>query len=181
MAQNYLKGVKHEFIKPLSESKFSGDVLVFRDSDKNPIEYSMNMRPGGRKTRTDVVNFEGGDNNFTRRVQRFKYQDIYFQNSDFYDFEPDLTEGYELKPGTVRLKINGVQQRTNHLDPRKSEGVDFSLDATLSKIRLYKPRPGDPYTDGSGATRYYNFYGYEIRSGSYFSDEIEVKYSQESM
>ena len=141
----------------------------------------MNMRSGGPKTRTDVVNFEGGDNNFTRRVQRFKYQDIYFQNSDFYDFEPDLTEGYELKPGTVRLKINGVQQRTNHLDPRKSEGVDFSLDATLSKIRLYKPRPGDPYTDGSGATRYYNFYGYEIRSGSYFSDEIEVKYSQESM
>ena len=43
MAQNYLKGVKHEFIKPVSESKFSGDVLVFRDSDKNPIEYSMNM------------------------------------------------------------------------------------------------------------------------------------------
>ena len=79
------------------------------------------------------------------------------------------------------MKINGVQQRTNHLDPRKSEGVDFSLDATLSKIRLYKPRPGDPYTDGSGDTRYYNFYGYEIRSGSYFSDEIEVKYSQESM
>ena len=26
MAQNYLKGVKHEFIKPVSESKFSGDV-----------------------------------------------------------------------------------------------------------------------------------------------------------
>ena len=68
MAQNYLKGVKHEFIKPVSESKFSGDVLVFRDSDKNPIEYSMNMRSGGPKTRTDVVNFEGGDNNFTRRV-----------------------------------------------------------------------------------------------------------------
>ena len=46
MAQNYLKGVKHEFIKPVSESKFGGDVLVFRDSDKNPIEYSMNMRSG---------------------------------------------------------------------------------------------------------------------------------------
>ena len=25
MAQNYLKGVKHEFIKPVSESKFSGE------------------------------------------------------------------------------------------------------------------------------------------------------------
>ena len=175
-----MKGVKHEFIKPVSESKFSGDVLVFRDSDKklNRIlnEYEVRVP----KTRTDVVNFEGGDNNFTRRVQRFAIKDIYFQNSDFYDFEPDLTEGYELKP-IIRLKINGVQQRTNHLDPRKSEGVDFSLDATLSKIRLYKPRPGDPYTDGVCATRYYNFYGYEIRSGSYFSDEIEVKYSQESM
>ena len=145
MARQHLEGLKgsvRKFILPVSESVFAGDRIVFRDTGSVGLSYRMNFVDTGKAViDDDIINLRSGNNNFNMYRQFFSSSEASVSNTYYQEFLPTIPSGYKMKNGTVKAKINGLEQLTNG-DQTVTASVDFMIDSTHKKIRIRKARSG---------------------------------------
>jgi hypothetical protein len=145
MARQHLEGLKgsvRKFILPVSESVFAGDRIVFRDTGSVGLSYRMNFVDTGKAViDDDIINLRSGNNNFNMYRQFFSSSEASVSNTYYQEFLPTIPSGYKMKNGTVKAKINGLEQLTNG-DQTVTASVDFMIDSTHKKIRIRKAQNG---------------------------------------
>ncbi len=145
MARRYLQGVKgsiRKFILPVSESVFGGDRVVFRDTGSVGLSYRMNFVDAGKAViDDDVINLRSGTHFYNVQRQYFQTSEVNVSNTYYQEFLPTIPSGYKMKNGTVKAKVNGLEQLTNG-DQTVTASVDFMIDSTQKKIRIRKAQNG---------------------------------------
>ena len=145
MARQHLEGVKgsvRKFILPVSESAFAGDRIVFRDTGSVGLSYRMNFVDTGKAViDDDVINLRSGTHFYNVQRQYFQTSEVSVSNTYYQEFLPTIPSGYKMKNGTVKAKINGLEQLTNG-DQTVTASVDFMIDSTHKKIRIRKAQNG---------------------------------------
>ena len=146
-----LKGRASKFMFPVSESKFSGDRVMFNDTGSVSLEYSLDNKNGIPTVDTDVVHLSGGNERYFYQREHFKYSERSAQTSEYNEFQPTIADNYCIRNGSLRIFINGVEQFSN-TDQTASASADFFIDSTQKKIRIHRLT--------------YDNYGVELKSGS---------------
>ena len=146
-----LKGRTSKFTFPVSESKFSGDRVMFNDTGSIRLDYSMDNKNGFPVVDTDVVHLSGGNERYFYQREHFKYSERSTQTSAYNEFQPTIADNYCIRNGSLRIFINGVEQFSN-TDQTASASADFFIDSTQKKIRIHRLT--------------YDNYGTELKSGS---------------
>jgi len=145
MARQYLEGLKgsiRKFILPVSESVFDGDRIVFRDTGSVGLSYRMNFVDAGKAViGDDVINLRSGTRLYNVQRQYFQTSEVTVSNTYYQEFLPTIPSGYKMKNGTVKAKVNGLEQLTNG-DQTVTASVDFMIDSTQKKIRIRKAQNG---------------------------------------
>ena len=145
MARQYLQGLKgsiRKFILPVSESVFGGDRVVFRDTGSVGLSYRMNfVENGDAEIGDDVINLRSGTRLYNVQRQYFQTSEVTVSNTYYQEFLPTIPSGYKMKNGTVKAKVNGLEQLTNG-DQTVTASVDFMIDSTQKKIRIRKAQNG---------------------------------------
>ena len=145
MARQHLEGLKgsiRKFILPVSESVFGGDRVVFRDTGSVGLSYRMNfVENGDAEIGDDVINLRSGTRLYNVQRQYFQTSEVTVSNTYYQEFLPTIPSGYKMKNGTVKAKVNGLEQLTNG-DQTVTASVDFMIDSTQKKIRIRKAQNG---------------------------------------
>ena len=145
MARQYLEGLKgsiRKFILPVSESVFGGDRVVFRDTGSVGLSYRMNfVENGDAEIGDDVINLRSGTRLYNVQRQYFQTSEVTVSNTYYQEFLPTIPSGYKMKNGTVKAKVNGLEQLTNG-DQTVTASADFMIDSTQKKIRIRKAQNG---------------------------------------
>ena len=145
MARQHLEGLKgsiRKFILPVSESVFGGDRIVFRDTGSVGLSYRMNFVDGGKAAiGDDVVNLRSGTRLYNVQRQYFQTSEVSVSNTYYQEFLPTIPSGYKMRNGTVRAKVNGLEQLSNG-DQTVTASADFMIDSTQKKIRIRKAQNG---------------------------------------
>ena len=146
-----LKGRTSKFMFPVSESKFSGDRVMFNDTGSVSLEYSLDNKNGIPTVDTDVVHLSGGNERYFYQREHFKYSERATSTLYYNEFHPTIAENYRIRNGSLRIFINGIEQFSN-TDQTASASADFFIDSTQKKIRIH--------------TLTYDNYGVKLKSGS---------------
>ena len=145
MARQHLEGLKgsiRKFILPVSESVFGGDRVVFRDTGSVGLSYRMNfVENGDAEIGDDVINLRSGTRLYNVQRQYFQTSEVTVSNTYYQEFLPTIPSGYKMKNGTVKAKVNGLEQLTNG-DQTVTASADFMIDSTQKKIRIRKAQNG---------------------------------------
>lgn len=163
MARKFLEGLKgsiRKFVSPVSESRFGGDRLRFRDTGSLYLSMSFDNKSAIPTIDTDVLNLRGGNLFFDIKRQLFKTSETSVVNSYYQEFLPTIPSGYKMKNGTVRAKVNGLEQLSNG-DQTVTASVDFMIDSTQKKVRIRKAQTGD---DSGGNV------GIDLTTGSHWDN-----------
>ena len=146
MATQHLPGVKgsiRKYVLPVSESAFDGDRIVFRDTGSVGLSYRMNFVDDGKAViGDDVINLRSGTQLYNVKRQYFQTSEVSVSNTYYQEFLPTIPSGYKMKNGTVRAKINGLEQISNG-DQTVTASADFMIDSTQKKIRIRKAQNGN--------------------------------------
>ena len=93
--EGYVGSIR-DFITPISESAFSGDVLKFHDADGNPTGMTMNMAKGQPYYSTDICNTGILENGIAEKYEMFETADITGSNATY------GASGLQFKIGIVK-------------------------------------------------------------------------------
>jgi hypothetical protein len=165
MARKFLEGLKgsiRKFVSPVSESRFGGDRLRFRDTGSLYLSMSFDNKSAIPTIDTDVLNLRGGNLFFDIKRQLFKTSETSVVNSYYQEFLPTIPSGYKMKNGTVRAKVNGLEQLSNG-DQTVTASVDFMIDSTQKKVRIRKAQTGDDSSSGGNV-------GIDLTTGSHWDN-----------
>jgi len=146
-----LKGRASKFMYAVSESKFSGDRVMFQDTGSVRLDYSIDNKNGFPLVDTDTIHLSSGNERYYAQRQHFTYSQRSTQTSAYNEFQPTIADNYRIRNGSLRIFINGVEQLSN-TDQTASASADFFIDSTQKKIRIHKLT--------------YDNYGMELKSGS---------------
>ena len=150
-----LKGRTSKFMFPVSESKFSGDRVMFNDTGSVSLEYSLDNKNGIPTVDTDVVHLSGGNERYFYQREHFKYSERATSTLYYNEFHPTIAENYRIRNGSLRIFINGIEQLSN-VDQTQSASADFFIDTTQTKFRVHKLT--------------FDNFGMELKSGSIFEE-----------
>ena len=146
MARQYLEGLKgsiRKFILPVSESVFDGDRIVFRDTGSVGLSYRMNFVDAGKAViDDDVINLRSGTHFYNVQRQYFQTSEVTVSNTYYQEFLPTIPSGYKMKNGTVKAKVNGLEQLSNG-NQTITASADFMIDSTQKKLRIRKAQNGN--------------------------------------
>ncbi len=138
-------GTTRDFVSPISESAFGGDVLKFHDSTTSSIEngFSMNLVKGSPYHSTDIVNRDFSDSAMYYTRENFVFNEMTASTSEYQEFHPRLLgDKRKVKNGTLQVNVNGWPMRSisgSTIDQSiSSNGVEFFLDSTYEKVRIKK-------------------------------------------
>ena len=166
MARQHLEGLKgsiRKFILPVSESVFGGDRVVFRDTGSVGLSYRMNFVDTGKAViGDDIINLRSGTRLYNVQRQYFQTSEVSVSNTYYQEFLPTIPSGYKMKNGTVRAKVNGLEQLTNG-DQTVTASVDFMIDSTQKKVRIRKAQTGDDSSSGGNV-------GIDLTTGSHWDN-----------
>ena len=146
-----LKGRTRTFMIPVSESKFSGDRVIFQDTGSVRLDYSIDNKNGFPVVDTDLIHLSSGNERYYQQRQHFTFSDISDSTSTYNEFSPTIADNYRIRNGSLRIFINGIEQFSN-TDQTASASADFFIDSTQKKIRIHRLT--------------YDNYGVELKSGS---------------
>lgn len=139
------RGVTRDFVSPISESVFGGDVLKFHDSTTSSIEngFTMNLVKGSPYYSTDIVNRDFSDSAIYYMRENFVFNEMTASTSEYQEFHPRLLgDKRKVKNGTLQISVNGWSLRSisgSIIDQTIStNGVEFYLDSTQKKVRIKK-------------------------------------------
>ena len=144
------KGSVRKYVTAYSESVFDGDHLRFTDTGSQYVNYTMDMKSGAATVTEDVIPF-GQMNTLVGMVTHtFQGSEMSAETPIYQEFSPTLESGYQLKYGTVKVNVNGVEQSSTTMQ-EDSNYIDFYLDSTCNTIRLKKQYVVIPGTDKHNA------------------------------
>ena len=146
-----LKGRTRTFMIPVSESKFSGDRVIFQDTGSVRLDYSIDNKNGFPVVDTDLIHLSSANERYYQQQEHFTFSDIDSSTSTYNEFIPTIADNYRIRNGSLRIFINGVEQSSN-TDQTASASADFFIDSTQKKIRIHRLT--------------YDNYGIELKSGS---------------
>lgn len=139
------RGVTRDFMSPISESAFGGDVLKFHDSTTSSIEngFSINLVKRSPYHSTDIVNREFSDSAMYYTRENFVFNEMTASTSEYQEFHPRLLgDKRKVRNGTLQVSINGWPLRSmsgSTIDQSiSSNGVEIFLDSTYKKVRVKK-------------------------------------------
>lgn len=139
------RGVTRDFVSPISESVFGGDVLKFHDNTASSIEngFTMNLVKGSPYYSTDIVNRDFSDSAIYYMRENFVFNEMTASTSEYQEFHPRLLgDKRKVKNGTLQISVNGWPMRSisgSTIDQTIStNGVEFYLDSTQKKVRIKK-------------------------------------------
>ena len=166
MARQTLEGLKgsiRKFMTPVSESKFDGDVINFKDSGSVELPFTLNnVNLGSAKQDDNVLNQQSGNERFKTKFESFTVSEVELSNIYYQQFAPTIPSGFRIKNGSVKVNVNGIKQISN-IDQTISSSVDFQIDSNQTKVRLRKQQLGDDF--GLGIT---------LITGSLYSDNPSI-------
>jgi hypothetical protein len=171
------RGSIRDFITPISESAFGGDVLKFHDAEGNPTGMTMNMKKGQPMYSTDICNYGIIENGIAEMFEQFEQQDITGSNATYQEFHPNLSSTNKIKNGTLTCKVNGVRLDSDNDQTKNYNGVEFFLDTTQTKLRIRKLYVKDDTAYGQNRELLGIDLG--ISAQKLYSDRITIRYQQE--
>ena len=71
-----LKGRTRQFTFPVSESKFSGDRVMFNDTGSITLGYSFDNKNGIPTVDTDLIHLSSANERYYQQRQHFTFSDI---------------------------------------------------------------------------------------------------------
>ena len=146
-----LKGRTRTFMIPVSESKFSGDRVIFQDTGSVRLDYSIDNKNGFPVVDTDLIHLSSGNERYYQQRQHFTFSDISDSTTTYNEFSPTIADNYRIRNGSLRIFINGIEQFSN-VDQTQSASADFFIDTTQTKFRVHKLT--------------FDNFGIELKSGS---------------
>jgi len=146
-----LKGRTRQFTFPVSESKFSGDRVMFTDTGSITLGYSFDNKNGIPTVDTDLIHLSSANERYYQQQEHFVFSDRSDSTTTYNEFTPTIADNYRIRNGSLRIFINGVEQFSN-TDQTVSASADFFIDSTQKKIKIH--------------TLTYDNYGVKLRSGS---------------
>ena len=81
-----LKGRTRTFMIPVSESKFSGDRVIFQDTGSVRLDYSVDNKNGFPVVDTDLIHLSSGNERYYQQRQHFTFSDISDSTSTYNEF-----------------------------------------------------------------------------------------------
>jgi hypothetical protein len=173
------RGSIRDFITPISESAFSGDVLKFHDADGNPTGMTMNMKKGQPYYSTDICNTGILENGIAETYEMFEATDITGSNATYQEFHPNLSSTNKMKSGTIICKVNGVRLDSDNDQTKNYNGVEFFTDTTQRKLRVRKLYVKDENAYGENR----KLLGIDLGMSALkkYSDRVTIRYQQEAM
>ena len=151
MATQNLPGVKgsiRKFVLPVSESVFDGDRIVFRDTGSVGLPFRMNFvdnsndKDSAAVIYDDFVNLRIGTFMYNERRQYFQTSEVSVSNTYYQEFLPTIPSGHKMRNGTVKAKVNGLEQLSNG-NQTITASADFMIDSTQKKLRIRKAQNGN--------------------------------------
>ncbi len=165
------KGSIRNVVKPISESKFAGDILKFEDPLSGSFTgYTMDNRSGYARFKTDVLHWEAAERRFVEKVQHFIPTVTSSSTNTYTEYSIDLPVNHRIRSGSAQLKINGINQ-TSAINQTDSSSVDFYFADSYSKLRIRKPYNTNTVLPISGSV-----FGINLEAG----DFITLKYQLEN-
>ena len=146
-----LKGRTRQFTFPVSESKFSGDRVMFNDTGSITLGYSFDNKNGIPTVDTDLIHLSSANERYYQQQEHFTFSDIGSSTSTYNEFTPTIADNYRIRNGSLRIFINGIEQLSN-VDQTESASADFFIDTTQTKFRVHKLT--------------FDNFGMELKSGS---------------
>ena len=150
-----LKGRTRQFTFPVSESKFSGDRIMFNDTGSVRLDYSLDNKNGIPTVDTDLIHLSSGNERYYQQREHFTFSEIDSSTSKYNEFIPTIADNYRIRNGSLRIFINGIEQLSN-VDQTQSASADFFIDTTQTKFRVHKVT--------------FDNFGMELKSGSIFEE-----------
>ena len=150
-----LKGRTRTFMIPVSESKFSGDRVMFQDTGSVRLDYSIDNKNGIPVVDTDLIHLSSANERYYQQRQHFTFSDRSDSTTTYNEFTPTIANNYRIRNGSLRIFINGIEQLSN-VDQTESASADFFIDTTQTKFRVHKLT--------------FDNFGMELKSGSVITE-----------
>ena len=150
-----LKGRTRTFMIPVSESKFSGDRVMFQDTGSVRLDYSIDNKNGIPTVDTDLIDLSSANERYYQQQEHFVFSDRSDSTTTYNEFTPTIANNYRIRNGSLRIFINGIEQLSN-VDQTQSASADFFIDTTQTKFRVHKLT--------------FDNFGMELKSGSIFEE-----------
>ena len=174
-----LKGSIRNFMTPVSESKFDGDIINFRDSGSEKLPFTLNnVNLGSARQDDNVINQQSGNERFNTKFQSFTLSEVELSNIYYQQFAPTIPSGFRIKNGSVKVNVNGVGQISN-IDQTNSSSADFQIDSNQTKVRIRKRQLGDEFGLGITLITGSVFEGIPSQSGTGEPDRVNIRFQLE--
>jgi len=175
--EGYVRSIR-DFITPISESAFGGDVLKFHDADGNPTGMTMNMKKGQPVYSTDICNTGIIENGIADTLEQFETSDITGSNATYQEFHPNLSSTNKIKNGTLKCSVNGVPLDSAQDQTLNHNGVEVFLDSTQTRVRVRKLYVKDE--TAYGKNRKLLGINLGLSDLKIYSDRVTLRYQQEA-
>ena len=175
--EGYVGSIR-DFITPISESVFGGDVLKFHDANKNDTGMTMNMKKGQPFFSTDICNVGIIENGIGETLEQFEYADVTGSNATYQEFHPNLSDTNKIKNGTLSVQVNGVNLDSAQDQTTNEAGVEFFMDSTQTKVRIRKLYVKDD--SAYGKNRELLGINLGLSDLKIYSDRVTLRYQQEA-
>ena len=175
--EGYVGSIR-DFITPISESAFGGDVLKFHDADGNPTGMTMNMKKGQPVYSTDICNTNIIENGIAETLEQFDTADVTGSNATNQEYHPNLSSTNKIKNGTLKCTVNGVPLDSAQDQTLNHNGVEVFLDSTQTKVRVRKLYVKD--ANAYGQNRKLLGIALGISPQKIHADRITLRYQQEA-
>ena len=94
-----LKGRTRQFTFPVSESKFSGDRIMFNDTGSVRLDYSLDNKNGIPTVDTDLIHLSSGNERYYQQLEHFVFSDRTDSTTKYNEFTPTIADNYRIRNG----------------------------------------------------------------------------------